>query len=176
MAIHGHPWISMDIHGYPQISMDIHGHLWISMNISTHQLGGHALHALRIYSGPSWFLTDPSMGVVLLSIPHWDTQQVLKYGSIRTKVIGHRTHKFVGVIHWSTHMHLCVVTTNLCGIKYITYTTMEAYFSQRDCLFQGRTRIWGYTNGILYTWYGEPCCHQMGPYQTLRAETWLKLL
>ena len=35
---------------------------------------------------------------------------------------------------------------------------------------------WGYIIGILYTWYGEPFCHQMGPYQTLRAETWWKFL
>ena len=25
---------------------------------------------------------------------------------------------------------------------------------------------------ILGTWYREPFCHQMGPYQTLRAENW----
>ena len=34
--------------------------------------------------------------------------------------------------------------------------------------------IHGYIHGylILGTWYREPFCHQMGPYQTLRAESW----
>ena len=34
--------------------------------------------------------------------------------------------------------------------------------------------IHGYIHGylILGTWYREPFCHQMGPYQTLRAENW----
>ena len=34
--------------------------------------------------------------------------------------------------------------------------------------------IHGYIHGylILGTWYREPFCHQMAPYQTLRAENW----
>ena len=38
------------------------------------------------------------------------------------------------------------------------------------------SRNWGYIIGIWYTWYGEPFCHQMGPYQLLWAETWWTLL